>query len=181
MEIIAKKKGNKVINIAFKLKPLHGQYPLQSQEPDVDLHDTHQWLRSTRPKAGTEGFIATAQDQSLFIRSFWANIFHNRAGRKCKFCNTSTKTIDHLISGCTILAPNGYANRNNRVAQYMHWKICNHYDVGTRNKWYKQQQLPPADTPKVTILWGFLIRTNTTIQASKSNIVLKHYNTKCVN
>ena len=34
----------------------------------------------------------------------------------------STETIDHLISRCTILAPNEYKNRRNRVGQYIYWK-----------------------------------------------------------
>ena len=100
---IAKEKGKKAIDTAWKSKPLHGQYPLRSQKADVDLHDTHQWLRSAGLKAETEGFIVAAQDQSLFTRNFQANILHNGADPRCRFCNTSTMTNDHLISGCTIL------------------------------------------------------------------------------
>ena len=117
---IAKEKGKKAIDTAWKSKPLHGQYPLRSQKADVDLHDTHQWLRSAGLKAETEGFIVAAQDQSLFTRNFQANILHNGADPRCRFCNTSTKTIDHFISGCTILAPNEYTNRHNRVGQSIH-------------------------------------------------------------
>ena len=95
---IANERGKKAIDIAWKSKPLHGQYTLRSQRADVDLHETHQWLRSTGFKAETEGFVA-AQDQSLFARNFQANILHNGACPRCRFCNASTKTIDHLISG----------------------------------------------------------------------------------
>ena len=42
---IAKEKGKKAIDSAWKSKSFHGQYPLRSQEADVDSHDTHQWLR----------------------------------------------------------------------------------------------------------------------------------------
>ena len=112
---IAKEKGKKAIDTAWKSKPLHGQYPLRSQKADVDLHDTHQWLRSAGLKAETEGFIVAAQDQSLFTRNFQANILHNGADPRCRFCNTSTKTTDHFISECTILAQNEYTNRHNRT------------------------------------------------------------------
>ena len=95
---IANERGKKAIDIAWKSKPLHGQYTLRSQRADVDLHETHQWLRSTGFKAETEGFVA-AQDESLFARNFQANILHNGADSRCRFCNASTKTIDHLISG----------------------------------------------------------------------------------
>ena len=59
---IAKEKGKKAIVSAWKSKPLRSQRSLRSQKADVDLHDTHQWLRSARLKAETEGFIVAAQD-----------------------------------------------------------------------------------------------------------------------
>ena len=112
----------------------------------------HQRLRSAGFKAETEGFIVAAQDQSLFTSNFQANILHNGADPRCRFCNISTKTLDHLISACTILAPNEYATRHNHVGQYIHWKICNRYDIETPDKLYEHKQLPFVDTPKVTIL-----------------------------
>ena len=141
----------------------------------VDLHDTHQWLRSAGLiKTETEGFIVAAQDQSFFTRNFQANILYNGADPRCRFCNTNTESVDHLISGCTILAPNQYTNRHNRVGQYIHWKICNHYNIETPNKWYEHKPLPVVDTPEVTILWDFSIGTDKTIQANRPDIVIKH-------
>ena len=54
---IAKEKGKKTIDTAWKLKPLHGQYPPRSQKADADLHGTHQWLRSAGFKVETEGLL----------------------------------------------------------------------------------------------------------------------------
>ena len=149
---IAKEKGKKAIDTAWISKPLHGQYPLRSQKSDVDLHDTHQWLRSAGLKAETERFIIAAQDQSLFTRHFEANILHNGADPRCRLSNTSTETLDHLIAACTILARNEYTNRHHPVVQYIHWKICNHSNIKTPNKWYENKPLPDVDTPKLTIL-----------------------------
>ena len=59
---IAKEKGKQAIDTVKKSKPLHGQYPLRSQKVDVDLDDTHQWLRSARLKGESERFIVAAQD-----------------------------------------------------------------------------------------------------------------------
>ena len=164
--------------ITIIIKPFHGQYPLWSQKSDVDLHDTNQWLRIARLKTKIEGFIATRHDQSLFIRNFLANILHNGANPRCRFCNTNTETIDHLISGCTILAPNEYTNRHNRVGQYIHWKICNHYHIETPKKLYENKSLPIVDTPKVTIIWDFPIRTDRKAQANRPDIVVKHKQNK---
>ena len=139
------------------------QHPLRIQKADEGLHDTHQWLRGAGFMAETEGFTVAAQNESLFTRNFQANILHNAADPRCRFCNTNTEIIDYLISGCTIIAPNEYANRRNRVGQYIHWKICNHYDTETLNKCYEHKPLPAVDTLKTTILWDFPIRTDRTI------------------
>ena len=45
-----------------------------------------------------------SDNQSLFPSNVQANILHNGADPRCRLCNTSTKTIGHLISGCTTLA-----------------------------------------------------------------------------
>ena len=54
-----------------------------------------------------------------------------------------------------------------------HWKICNCYDIETSNKWCEHKPLYVVDTPKVTILWDFCIRTDSIIQAKRSYIVVK--------
>ena len=126
----------------------------------------------------TEWFIVPAQDQSLFTRNFQANILHYGTDPRCRFCNTSTETVDHLISGCTILAPNEYTNGHNRVGQYIHWKICDHCGTETPDKWYEHKPLPVMDTPKVTILWDFPTRTDRTIQANRPDILIKHKQNK---
>ena len=139
---------------AWKSKPLHGQYPLRSQKTDIDLHYTHEWLRNAGLHVETGGFIVAPQDQSLFTRNFQADILHNGADPRYRFCSISTETIDHLhlASGYTILALNEYTNIQNCVERYIHWKIFNHYDTETPVKWYEHKPLPVVDTQKVTIL-----------------------------
>ena len=39
---IAKEKGKKAIDTAWKSKLLQGQYPLRSKKADLNLHDIHQ-------------------------------------------------------------------------------------------------------------------------------------------
>ena len=175
---IANEKGKKVIDTVWKSKLLHSQYQLWSWNADVDLHDTHQWLRIAWLKAETEGFIVAAQDQSLFTRTFQANVLHNGADPRRRFCNTSTEYTDHLISVGTIHAQNEYTNRYNRVGQYRHWKIRNHDDIEIPNKWYKYNPLPVVDIPKMTILRDFPIRTDRTIQANRTDILIKHKQNK---
>ena len=60
----------------------------------------------------------------------------------------------------------------------MHWTICYHFDTETPDKGYEHKPLPVVDTPKVTILWGFLVRTDRSIQANRPDIVIKHKQNK---
>ncbi|XP_063585774.1 uncharacterized protein LOC134763144 [Penaeus indicus] len=133
-------------------KSLHGKYPLCCQQADVDQTATHQWLRSSGLKAETEGSILAAQDQSLFTRNYQANILKNGANEKCRFCDTHKETIDHLISGCPVLALNEYKNRHDRVGQYLHWTICNSYNIKTCEHWYEHKSEPVVEGENATLL-----------------------------
>ena len=157
---MAKANGTNAFHDTWKEKPLHGQFALRSQKADVDSKDTHQWLRSASLKAETEGFIMAAQDQSLFTRNFQANILHNGASPNCRFCDKSNETVDHLVSGCPILAPNEYKNKHDRVGQYIHWKVCREYGIENVEKWYEHKPEPITENKTVTILWDFSIHTD---------------------
>ena len=135
-------------------------------------------MRNAGLKAETGGFNVATQYLSLFTRNFQSNILHNGVEPRFIFCDTSTNIIGHLISGCTIPIPNEYTDRYNRFGQYMHWKICNHYDVETSEKWYEHEPLPVVDTPKVTIFWDFPIRTDRRIQVNRPDVVIKHERNK---
>ena len=90
--------------------------------------------------------------------------------------------VDSVIQAPRLLATSSqgalYTNRHNRVGQYIHWKICNHYDIETPDKWYEHKLLSVVDTPNVTILWDFPIRTDRTIQANRPDVVIKHKQNK---
>jgi len=163
----AKELGLKHIAKRWEEKPLHGK------NADVDELATHQWLRNSGLKEETEGFILAAQDQSLFTRNYQANVIHNGADPKCRFCDEKLETIDHLVSGCSILTPNEYKNRHDRVGQYLHWKIFRHYSISTPSNWYEHHPDPVTEGKDVSILWDFPIHTDRTIQASRPDIAIK--------
>ena len=147
----AKKCAAKQLSESWSQKPLHGKYPLRCQQADVDQTATHQWLRSSGLKAETEGFIFAAQDQSLFTRSYQANIFRNGASDKCRFCDNYIETADHLVSGCPVLVSNEFKNRHDRVGQYLHWKICKSYKIETCEHWYEHKPQPVVEGDNVTL------------------------------
>ena len=60
----------------------------------------------------------------------------------------------------------------------IYWKICNHYNTETANKWYEHKPLPVVDIPKVTILWDLPTKTDRTIQANRPDIIIKYKQNK---
>ena len=168
-----KSEGLKNLNSTWEEKPLHGQYPLWANNANVDQEKTHQWLRSSILKAETEGFILTAQDQCLLTRNYQAKVIKSGADSRCRICTQYDETIDHLILGCPTLAPNEYLNRHNRVAQYLHWKICRHYGAQHAENWYEHQPEAVTETDNVTILWDYSMQTDRNIKAHKPDITVK--------
>ena len=77
------------------------------------------------------------------------------------------------MSGCSILTPNEYKNRHDRVGQNLNWKICRHYLISTPAKWYEHHPDPVTEGKDVSILWDFPIHTDRTIQANRPDIVIK--------
>ena len=135
----AKAAGQKHLQEKWEQKSLHGQYVLRSKDADVDQKLTHQWLRSAGLRSETEGFLLAAQDQSLPTRNYQANILKNGADSKCRFCDQYSETIDHLVSGCPVLAPTGCMARHDHDGQYLHWKICQAYNFDTPENWYEHK------------------------------------------
>ena len=112
------------------------------------------------------------------MRNYQANILRNGASNKCRFCDNYAKTVDHLVSGCPVLAPNKYKNRHDRVGQYLHWKICKSYKIETCEHWYKHKPQPVVEGDNITLLWDFTIRTDRTIQANQPDTIVKDFKEK---
>ena len=170
----AKSEGLKILKSTWEEKPFHGQYALRANNVDVDQKKTYQWLCSSELKAETEGFVLVAQDQCLLTRNNQAKVIKNGANPRCCICTQYDETIDHLISGCPTLAPNEYLNRQNRVAQYLHWKICKHYGAEHAENWYEHQPEAVTETDNVTILWDYSLQTDRKIKANKPDITVKN-------
>ena len=70
-----------------------------------------------------------AQDQKLFTRNYQAKLIKNVADPKCRLCEKFEETVDHLVSRCSKMTPNEYVQRHDRLEQYIHWKLCQHYNA----------------------------------------------------
>ena len=122
-----------------------------------------------------------AQDQSLFTRNYQAKIIENGADPKCRFHEKFEETVDHLVSGCPIMTPNEYLQRYDSVGQYIHWKICQHYNAPYARNWYEHEPQKIVETESATILLDFPVHTDRSTHANKPDITIKDHNEKHVN
>ena len=164
---LVKKKNNRWIS-----KPLHGKYPSLIGEPHVDLPNTNNWLRSDI-KGETEGLLIAAQDQALYTRNYQKHIVGKEIDSRCRMCYKQSETIDHITSGCEVLAKSDYIERHNKAAAYVHWNICNDLGIKTSDKWYEHQPGTVTNTETHTVLWDMAVHTDRHVGANRPDIIIK--------
>ena len=84
----------------WKEKPLHGTYPLITDNDDVDRATKYQWLSSTSLKREDEGFTLTPQYQIISTRVYQSRTLNNGADPNCKLWREGEETIDHIVLAC---------------------------------------------------------------------------------
>ena len=75
---------------------------------------SYRWLKFGDIKGETESTIVAAQDQAISTNYFKNKIFKEETESKCRLCKQHEETIDHLPSGCPILAKNKYLMRHEK-------------------------------------------------------------------
>ena len=104
-------------------KRMHGQLPCNLDEKLVDIEQPHHWLKSGDIKGETESTIVVAQDQAISTNYFKNKILKEETESKCRLCKQHEETIDHVTSGCPILAKNEYLMRHDEVCTHLHYSI----------------------------------------------------------
>ena len=79
------------------------------------------------------------------------------------------------------MTPNEYFKRHDRVGQYIHWKICHHYNASYVKGQHKHNSQKVVETENATNLWDFPIYIDRTIQANKPDITIKDCKEKKAN
>jgi hypothetical protein len=102
---------------------MHGQLPRDLDEKLVDIEQSYRWLRSGDVNGETESSIVAAQDQAVSTNSSTNKILKEEIESKCRLCKQHEETVDHLTSGCPILAKNEYLMRTDKVCTHLHYAI----------------------------------------------------------
>jgi hypothetical protein len=95
-------------------KGMHGQLPRSLDEKLLDIEQSYRWLKYGDIKGETESRIVAAQDQAISTNYFKNKILKEETESKCRLRKQHEETINHLISGCPILAKNEYLMRHDK-------------------------------------------------------------------
>ena len=84
------------------------------------------------------------------------------------------ETVNHIISGCQILAADKYLNRHNQVAAQLHLDVCMHYNIKVEAQhWYQQNLEKVMENDKVDILWSSQITTDRHVSFNRPDIIIQ--------
>jgi len=92
-------------------KNTHGQFCRHLDQPQIDQRASNQWLRSASLKRTTESMICAVQEQAISTKYIQKNVFKTVNDDQCRLCKEAPETIHHVISGCTMMAPTKYLQR----------------------------------------------------------------------
>ena len=156
---------------------MHGQYRRLSEQSPVDMKETYGWLKAAKLPVATEGLIIAAQDQALRTRYYERNIMHRDVSPTCRMCSAGLETVDHIVAGCSALAPTDYTDRHNQVASIIHWDICRQFGVSVESRWYRHQPDRLVETEDMVLMWDTTIPTARKIKANRPDICLRNKKT----
>jgi hypothetical protein len=82
----------------------------------------------------TESAVVAAQDQAVSTYYFKNKVLKEEIYSKCRLCKRHEETIDHLTSGCFILARNEYLMRHDKAFADSRYSTCIALGIETTDK-----------------------------------------------
>jgi len=140
----------------------------------VDIEQSYRWLKSGDIKGETESTIVAAQDHAISTNYFKNKILKGKTESKCRLCKQHEENIDHLISGCPLMAKNEYLMRHDKVCKHLHYSICKALGIETKDKWYTNMPKPVYEEGDVILLWNQVVHTDREVTANRPDIIIKN-------
>jgi hypothetical protein len=111
-----------------------------------------------------------AEDQAISTNYFKRKILKEEIERRYWLCKEYEKTIDHLTSGCPILAKNIYIIRHDKVCTHLHYFICKTLGIETTENWYSHIPKPVCQHEDIILLWNQEIKTDREVLENRPDI-----------
>ncbi|XP_022195807.2 uncharacterized protein LOC111053266 [Nilaparvata lugens] len=167
-------------NAEWQQRELHGRY-CRHLNSDHNNHDlSSRWLIDGGLFPETEGFIIDMQDQVVTTNAYRRHIIRDLSiSDKCRLCNAAVESIQHIVSGCSILAPKEYLRRHNNVAKIVHLKLQQEFDFFEEMPPYYSYS-PPAfiERNQIKIYWDVQMITDRQVIHNKPDILMLNMNQK---
>ena len=81
--------------------------------------------------------------------------------------------MSYILNECGKMTQTEYQKKHDKVAQLIHWKLCQKYKLDHVTNWYAHTTEKVMKNEKVKALQGFTIQTDHVIQASRLDIIVK--------
>jgi hypothetical protein len=160
---------------AWSAKALHGKHINIVQDDGIDKLRTYKWLKEGLIYPETEGFAIAIQDQVINTRNYRKYIIKDStlATDKCRKCNIYPETIDHIVSGCKMLAALDYTDRHNNTCKIIYIALLNKLKIAAITEpYYRYTPQPVLESTTHKIYYDNPILTDKTIAANRPDITL---------
>ena len=100
------------------------------------------------------------------------NVFFEQSRGRCQHCTKSTKSVDHLATGCDRMLAHDYTRRHNEVLKCLHLMACRTFGF-SRNKKLKTHRVSSLlDNERAQITVDSQILTDTRVRYNKPDMVI---------
>lgn len=168
----------------WKQKALHGRYPAEIANSNVDAVMSYKWLSVGYLYPETEGFMVAIQDQVIATRNYLKYIVNDTdvPCDNCRACGQPHETIQHIIAGCSTLAPTEYKQRHDMVGRIIHAQLVKIYGLALvpNIPYYKYIPQNVIENSNYKLYWDRSILTDRTVHHNRPDITLLDKNKKKV-
>jgi hypothetical protein len=173
---------NLVINIKteeqikrkWATKPIHGKHYRELNNKYVDKEPSNKWLDSCNLFRETEALMIAIQDGVLPTRNYQKHIIKKAEVKdECRKCGKEGETIEHIFSGCKIMAKEEYLLRHNNVAKVVHQELAHRIQLIKEKKPnFKHVPDNALESNRYKLTWDLSVITDKQIHANRPDVIL---------
>ncbi|CAH1393385.1 unnamed protein product [Nezara viridula] len=139
----------------------------------VDAEASLTWLKSGSIFPETEGFLFAIQEQVIATKAYRKHICGEGIDDLCRLCKKAVESIQHVTSGCTILAGKEYLQRHNNAAKVVHQAMAQKMELVDKYcPYYKYHPEPINSMRNIKVFWDQPILTDHTIPHNRPDILI---------
>ncbi|XP_022188758.2 uncharacterized protein LOC111047332 [Nilaparvata lugens] len=158
----------------WRTKELHGRFYGHLNSEPISQELSCMWLTVGSLFPETEGFVQAIQDQVIATNAYRRHVMGDRTiSDKCRMCASAVESIQHIVSGCSVLAPREYMLRHNNVAKIVHLEMQIKFgNIADVPPYYNYQPPPLVEFNHVKIYWDVQMITDRRVVHIKPDILV---------